>query len=395
MLFKTYQKLLGASCLALYLVGCGGGGGGESPVEIVDYGNQLQISSKVDSVTLENLNLNRGNCEYSTLQVPVSLERLMQEKEKSENAKQSLEKYSNEAQQEIAIKQQSLKEFEDKMKELDTIEKFYGWNFNTENKLKTLDENSEQYTQLQQQRAFIFDHLRKSLSSEVSYYINNDTLKFFYYLQRDIKNIFTANMSGIKKDIVRKEGECLEGSQGVDKYAYLGWCSYYLGINDGDSIELNERIKLELEILKGYADYINNQEISKIASDLITSYSKIDRFKFNPFFIRSVNEKLPTITDFLFKEIVSSAPEKLRAITDKELQPLTENLQKYQANLSETTNKLQWIEQKVKELQDRHIPMQQELKFGNSVTISYKCSKLLEAELQTNKGTYKFNFEKK
>ncbi len=34
MLFKTYQKLLGASCLALYLVGCGSGGGGESPVEI-------------------------------------------------------------------------------------------------------------------------------------------------------------------------------------------------------------------------------------------------------------------------------------------------------------------------------------------------------------------------
>ncbi len=31
---KTYQKLLGASCLALYLVGCGSGGGGESPVEM-------------------------------------------------------------------------------------------------------------------------------------------------------------------------------------------------------------------------------------------------------------------------------------------------------------------------------------------------------------------------
>ncbi len=31
---KTYQKLLGASCLALYLVGCGSGGGAESPVEI-------------------------------------------------------------------------------------------------------------------------------------------------------------------------------------------------------------------------------------------------------------------------------------------------------------------------------------------------------------------------
>lgn len=31
MFFKTYQKLLGASCLALYLVGCGNG---ESPVEM-------------------------------------------------------------------------------------------------------------------------------------------------------------------------------------------------------------------------------------------------------------------------------------------------------------------------------------------------------------------------
>ncbi|GAA9742849.1 hypothetical protein VN0139_14340 [Helicobacter pylori] len=34
MLFKTYQKLLGASCLALYLMGCRSGGGAESPVEI-------------------------------------------------------------------------------------------------------------------------------------------------------------------------------------------------------------------------------------------------------------------------------------------------------------------------------------------------------------------------
>ncbi|EJC08970.1 lipoprotein [Helicobacter pylori Hp P-15b] len=39
MLFKTYQKLLGASCLVLYLVGCGGDSGGESPVEMTVYNN--------------------------------------------------------------------------------------------------------------------------------------------------------------------------------------------------------------------------------------------------------------------------------------------------------------------------------------------------------------------
>ncbi len=60
MLFKTYQKLLGASCLALYLAGCGGG---ESPIEMkANSDGGFQISSKVDSVTIQGVKLNRGNC---------------------------------------------------------------------------------------------------------------------------------------------------------------------------------------------------------------------------------------------------------------------------------------------------------------------------------------------
>ncbi len=61
MLFKTYQKLLGASCLALYLAGCGSGG--ESPVEMsANSKGEFQISSKADSVTIQGVKLNRGNC---------------------------------------------------------------------------------------------------------------------------------------------------------------------------------------------------------------------------------------------------------------------------------------------------------------------------------------------
>ncbi|WP_187895022.1 hypothetical protein [Helicobacter pylori] len=57
---KTYQKLLGASCLALCLVGCGGG---ESPVEMsANSEGKFQISSKADSVTIQGVKLNRGNC---------------------------------------------------------------------------------------------------------------------------------------------------------------------------------------------------------------------------------------------------------------------------------------------------------------------------------------------
>ncbi len=58
---KTYQKLLGASCLALYLVGCGSGG--ESPVEMTaNSEGEFKISSKANSVTIQGVKLNRGNC---------------------------------------------------------------------------------------------------------------------------------------------------------------------------------------------------------------------------------------------------------------------------------------------------------------------------------------------
>ncbi len=63
MFFKTYQKLLGAGCLALYLVGCGNGGSGESPIEMsVNSEGEFQIDSKADSVTIQGVKLNRGNC---------------------------------------------------------------------------------------------------------------------------------------------------------------------------------------------------------------------------------------------------------------------------------------------------------------------------------------------
>lgn len=66
MFFKTYQKLLGASCLALYLVGCGNGGDGESPIEMsVNSKGEFQINSRVDSVTIQGVKLNRGNCVVS------------------------------------------------------------------------------------------------------------------------------------------------------------------------------------------------------------------------------------------------------------------------------------------------------------------------------------------
>ncbi|MGT0096898.1 hypothetical protein [Helicobacter pylori] len=72
---KTYQKLLGTSCLVLCLVGCGSGG--ESPVEIrVSNNGDFQIRSKADSVTIQGVKLNRGNCVVNFKGGPMSIEDL-------------------------------------------------------------------------------------------------------------------------------------------------------------------------------------------------------------------------------------------------------------------------------------------------------------------------------
>ncbi len=65
MFFKTYQKLLGVSCLALYLAGCGGDSG-EPLVEIEknSFNSTVKIISKTDNIEIQDLKLNRGNCEH-------------------------------------------------------------------------------------------------------------------------------------------------------------------------------------------------------------------------------------------------------------------------------------------------------------------------------------------
>ncbi|WRG22503.1 hypothetical protein E5E38_07065 [Helicobacter pylori] len=63
MLFKTYQKLLGASCLALCLVGCGSDS--SEPlvgIEKNSFNSTVKIISKTDNIEIQDLKLNRGNC---------------------------------------------------------------------------------------------------------------------------------------------------------------------------------------------------------------------------------------------------------------------------------------------------------------------------------------------
>ncbi len=65
MFFKTYQKLLGVSCLTLCLVGCGSDS--SEPlvgIEKNSFNSTVKIISKTDNIEIQDLKLNRGNCEH-------------------------------------------------------------------------------------------------------------------------------------------------------------------------------------------------------------------------------------------------------------------------------------------------------------------------------------------
>ncbi|WRD02095.1 hypothetical protein E5K74_06820 [Helicobacter pylori] len=58
-----YRVRIAFPILALYLAGCGNGGSAESPIEMsVNSKGEFQIDSKADSVTIQGVKLNRGNC---------------------------------------------------------------------------------------------------------------------------------------------------------------------------------------------------------------------------------------------------------------------------------------------------------------------------------------------
>lgn len=151
MLFKTYQKLLGASCLALYLVGCGSGGGAESPVKMTaNSEGDFQISSKVDSVTIQGVKLNRGNCVVNFLPV-------------EEAVQMGLLILS----QITPISMQDFKDMASVYKELDQKERVA----NIENKISQLKQKGV----MMEPQTLKFGESLKGISQGCNYYISRNT----------------------------------------------------------------------------------------------------------------------------------------------------------------------------------------------------------------------------
>ncbi len=121
MFFKTYQKLLGAGCLALYLAGCGGDSG-KPLVEIEKnfFNSTVKIISKADNIEIQDLKLNRENCEHDKN----LLKKLIQETANAHLFVSEKEKAIKNHQAKIARLQKDLEELTQHVQQFNNLDKF-------------------------------------------------------------------------------------------------------------------------------------------------------------------------------------------------------------------------------------------------------------------------------
>ncbi|MFP6231715.1 hypothetical protein ACLGDE_07745 [Helicobacter pylori] len=393
MLFKTYQKLLGASCLALYLVGCGGGGGGESPVEIEknDFNSTLKIISKADNVEIQDLKLNRGNCKHNRN----LLKELMQ---RTANARRSVaekEKEIKNHQAEIAGLQKNLEELTQWVQQFNSLDKLletthdlgmaamYSSFADSVDKLprkfkllyRTIDTDKHQ--------AFI-DVLELGASLSDNY--NTEDNNRIYVVKRILDNY------NYKYEPNKEPPNRL-------------W-------DVPDTLHTN--IKGSIKDTKNPKDYlyINLKELKKLIDSIVddkgnlvhgffTEVEKKDYWDYHIYVsekglqsLAKLKSMLPSVEKFYFAYLKEAIPRHAKEDTEKLISLEEESIQAIQAELTETTQDISKMEKIIKDLESKKNTMAVDLKFGESFTTQYRCQNLIEIGVKTDKGSWTFNFDR-
>ncbi|GAA8076969.1 hypothetical protein HpDR115_14930 [Helicobacter pylori] len=103
----------------------------------------------------------------------------------------------------------------------------------------------------------------------------------------------------------------------------------------------------------------------------------------------------PSVGKFYFAYLKEAIPRHAKEYTEKQISPEEKSIKANQVKLTEATQDIDKMEKIIKDLESKKNTMEVDLKFGESFTAHYKCQNLIEVGVKTNKGTYKFNFEKK
>ncbi|AHN35321.1 hypothetical protein JP0246_14490 [Helicobacter pylori] len=336
MFFKTYQKLLGASCLALYLAGCGGDSGEPLVgIEKNSFNSTLKIISKTDNIEIQDLKLNRGNCEHDKN----FLVKLIQE---------TANTYLFASEKEKAIK-------------------------NHQAKIARLQKDLEELTQHVQQS----NNLDKLLENEGLFVSGHD-----YKYTKDDNPIYVVKRMLDNLDSYKYESEVPDLKLLIILNDIRNTIEYTKNPKDYPYINLKELKKLIDSIVDNNGNsadgFLNEDKISKKG---LQSLAKL-------------KSMWPSVGKFYFAYLKEAIPRHAKEITDKMISSEEKSIKANQVELTEATQGIDKMEKIIKDLESKKNTLSVYLKFGESFTAHYKCQNLIEVGVKTDKGAWTFNFDR-
>ncbi len=391
MLFKTYQKLLGASCLALYLVGCGSDSS-EPLVEVEknSFNSTVKIISKADNIEIQDLKLNRGNCEHDQN----FLVKLIQETANAYLFASEKEKAIKNHQAKIARLQKDLEELTQYVQQFNNLDKLLE---NIYNAIVQMDyfKEAKEYNNPAYGDAKAFDKAPRK----------------FKLLYQTVGSSVMSNDSVLSKSLigglVYLSGENDNPIHVVKRMLddFLSNKLIYKLIYEENTWRiLHDNIIGAIEDTKNPKDYpyINLKELRKLIDSIVDNHgNSADGFlngdKISKKGLQSLaklKSMWPSVGKFYFAYLKEAIPRHAKEVTDKLISSEEKSIKANQVKLTEATQDIDKMEKIIKDLESKKNTLSVYLKFGETFTAHYKCQNLIEVGIKTDKDSWTFNFNR-
>ncbi|EQD89897.1 putative lipoprotein [Helicobacter pylori SouthAfrica50] len=401
MFFKPYQKLLGAGCLALYLVGCGGDSG-EPLVGIVknSFNSTIKIISKTDNIEIQDLKLNRGNCKHDKN----VLLKLMQETANAYLFVSEKEKAIKNHQAKIARLQKDLEELTQYVQQFNNLDKFLENIYSAIAQMDYFKQakeygNAEDFDKAPRKFKLLYQTIGSSATNVANNSVlaqslmgvNISLLDGYSYKYKEDNNAIYVVKKILDDPNTYKDGPTDE----------LWNILYYI-------------IRSAIEDTKNPKDYpyINLKELKKLIDSIGDGPESAGdfwvRIKKEGFFdsydvhvskkglqsLAKLKSMWPSVGKFYFAYLKEAIPRHAKEITDKLIASEEKSIKANQVKLTEATQNIDKMEKIIKDLESKKNTMAVDLKFGETFTADYECQNLIEVEVKTDKGAWTFNFNR-
>ncbi len=350
MFFKPYQKLLSVGCLALYLVGCGGDSS-EPLVEVEKnfFNSTIEIISKANNIEIQDLKLNRGNCEHDKN----VLLKLMQETANAYLFVSEKEKAIKNHQAKIARLQKDLEELTQYVQQFNNLDKLLAFFYEFKSRIISpkLGITSERMVWLSKEE---YNKYNKKIFATIKKALDSHKYE---------SDIISPELFNILLTFLISTSEAIENTKNPKDYPYIN-----------------------LKELKKLIDSISDSNSNTFDGDNVHVSKKGLQS------LAKLKSMWPSVEKFYLAYLKEAILRNAKEVADKLIASEEESIKANQVKLTEATQNIDKMEKIIKDLESKKSTMAVDLKFGETFTADYECQNLIEVKVKTNKGAWTFNF---